>query len=441
MRLFCPQLGPSGGTVVMDRTSSKRHHSLPVRVTDGFWGTLSALGLGKVDLDVQSLLGAARRSTGLERFGDEGFLPALGQLLQSIESEAQLNPFGRIYARTTTLSSLRNRLWANACFEKHAEIRRRRLVAPIVIVGPHRSGTTRLHRMLSADSRLAFLKTWEGFNPAPRMGLNDLGRRARRQEVRKALALVPYLYPGVFAGHPMDADWPEEEMLLLNHSFCSFFAFGVYNAPSYYRWFLECDKTAAYQYTADLMKLIAWARGEPEGKRWVLKNPQHMLDLDVLVRTFPDARLVFIHRDPRKTVGSVMSLMWHYAVQHTDEPRREAVRAVWMDFCEQAARRCMSARERLPPEQQLDVYYEDMNHDWRGVMRRIYDFAGMEFTAETERALAGALAHTLGERTRRGEHRYSLEDFGTTAAEVDARMSFLRERYAIPYEGLLPARP
>lgn len=418
----------------MDTKPSTYYHPFPSKIFN--WGAkaLNTIGLAKIDLSEQTLTATAQHETGLERFGDESFLPGLHALLSSLETEARLNPFGRFYAKTNILGSLKNRLWANTCFEAHPEIRQRKIVAPIIIVGPHRSGTTRMQRMMSADSRLQYLKTWEGFNPAPRPGLPDFGKKVRREEVRKALGAIDRLYPGAFIGHPMDADWAEEEMLLLNHSFCSFSILGSYHVPSYYQWFLKHDKTDAYRYMADLMRLISWSNGESEGKRWVLKNPQHMLDLDVLMKVFPDAKVVFTHRDPLKTVASVMSLMWRYAVQHTDVPVRAGMRDVWMDFCENAARRCMQMREIIPVSQQLDVYYEDMNKDWRAVMRRVYEFAEVEFTPEAEQALQGWLEHSESEN-RHGGHRYSLDDFGITKKEVDARMMFARERYAIPYEG------
>lgn len=391
-------------------------------------------GSGEIDLSGEALIAEARKETGLERFGDESFLPAMRTLLDAVEKEANLNPFGRFVARTRTLRSLNNRLWANACFEAHPDIRQRKIAAPVIIVGLHRSGTTRLQRMMATDPRLQYLTTWEGINPAPRLDLPDSGREARYKEVKKSLAARQFMYPGAFTAHPMDADWPEEEMLLLNHSFSGFSPLGLFHVPSYYRWFLQDDKRAAYRYMAELMKLISWSRGEPENKRWLLKNPQHMLDLPTLMKTFPDAKLVFMHRDPIKTVGSIMSLTWYYAVQHTDLPCRAQIRDVWMDFYEQMARRCIAAREHIPAAQQLDVHYADMNRDWRTEMRRIYEFAGIEFSADAESAMAGWLAESEQEGLHSG-HRYALEDFGTTAEEVDARMKFYREHYAIPYEG------
>lgn len=418
----------------MDTRPSTHYHSTRLRLSNWLARRLNSLGLARIDLSEQSLLDAARSETGLERFGDESFLTPLRVLLESAEEEAELNAFGRANVRGRTIRSLKNRLWANACFEAHPEILDRKIPAPLIILGPHRSGTTRLQRMLATDSRWQHLKTWEGINPAPRPGAPDHGKLVRHREVVGMIRKGREMYPGAYTAHPMDADWAEEEMLLLNHSFCGFTPLGLYNIPSYYQWFLHADKTDAYRYMADLMKLISWSRGDPEDKPWILKNPQHMLDLPVLMKTFPDARLVFSHRDPLKTVASVMSLMWNFAVQHTDRPCRAPIRDVWLDFCEKMARRCMQDREGIPAQQQLDVSYEEMNRDWRAVMQGLYHFSGMPFTAQAEQAMATWLAESETSKTQ-GAHRYSLEDFGITNKEVDARMMFVRERYGIAYEG------
>ncbi len=67
-------------------------------------------------------------------------------------------------------------------------------------------------------------------------------------------------------------------------------------------------------------------------------------------------------------------------------------------------------------------------------MRRVYDFSGIEFTSQAEQAMSDWVARSEAEN-RHGGHRYSLDDFGVSAEEVDARMAFFRERYAIPREG------
>lgn len=418
----------------MDTEPSSEYHSEMVKTINADMRAKNAAGLELIDLSAESLIATAMEQAGIDHFRDESFLPDFKILMTALENEAQLNPFGRLLAQTSNLESLKNRLWADACFEAHPEILERKIVAPIFIIGPHRSGTTRLHRMMATDKQLRPLWTWEGNNPAPRIGQPDMGREARYQEVKQAFLAMQDMYPVAFLGHPMDADWAEEDMLLLNHSFCSFPVLGNFCISNYYKeHFRTADRTNGYKYMADLMRLIAWSHDDPEDKRWIQKNPQHMLDLPQLLETFPDAKLIFTHRDPLKTVASIISLMWLFARQHTDQPCRGIMRDVWQDFAHLAARRCMDAREKIPASQQIDVYYEDVNKDWEGVMKRIYDFAGIDFSADTQQEMADWLHHSETEN-RHGGHRYALEDFGSSTKEIDDLMMFVREKYNLGYE-------
>lgn len=413
----------------IDTTPSTRYHPLPVRLFNGAARVLNAAGLARVRLDEATLLAQARRATGLHDFGDLAFLEPLRVLLDGLQHEARLTPFGRLHARTGIVESLKNRLWAQACFTAEPAIRALPIEAPIIIVGPVRSGTTRLQRLLAADPRLQFLTAWEGFNPAPRPGQPEQGRTARRAEVARFLRTGRRLNPAAFAAHPMDTDEAEEEILLLNHSFCGLSASLLYDVPSRTRWLLEHDKAAAYRDLADMLRLIAWSRGEAGRRRWVLKTPQHMLDLPVLLQTFPDARLVFTHRDPVQTAASTMSLAWNFGVHNVAHPLRATVRDTCLSLCEAMARRCMAARAQIPAAQQLDVHYDDTNRDWQGQLRRVMDFAGLPWTAEGEQAMAQWMARSEREN-RHGAHRYRCEDYLVTREEIDARLGFYRERYA-----------
>jgi hypothetical protein len=417
----------------VDTRPSRYYHPLSIKLPNSLLRALNTIGLAHVDLSEAAVLAAARRFTRLESFGDESFRPALRMLITAVEAEGRLHPLGRFGAKAGAIASLMNRLWANACFEADPEIRRRKIRAPIIVLGLARSGTTRIHRLLAADSRLQHLKAWEASNPAPRLNQPQQGQAARHREVEQVIRLGRRLNPGAATAHPIDADWPEEEVLLLNHSFVGSGVMAFAQEKPFYETLRDFDKTAGYDYMVDLMNLISWSRGNPVEQRWVLKTPQHMLDLHQLIRVFPDAKLIFTHRDPLKTVPSMMSLAWNFAVMNTDQPCRAMVREVWLDACEQMARRSMRVRESIPASQQLDLYYDEMNGDWRPAMRRIYDFIGMEFTPQAERELSDWTAQSDAEKRHVG-HRYSLEDFGVTREEIDARMKFFRDHYAIPYE-------
>lgn len=406
----------------MDKVSNHKYRSEAVNKIN-----LSFENQPKVDLTGSALLNEAKILTGLSDFGRADFLKSYEVFLKSLETEADLNPFGRHYARGGTIRSLLNRLWTAECLAIHPEVAQSPIKSPIIIVGHHRSGTTRLHRMMAADRRFRHLQAWEGLNPAPRIGKPDLGKEERYREIDEGLKGIDALFPGFNSAHPMAAGWAEEEMLLQRHSFGSAALFFAYNNPSYYEWFKSFDKSANYADMADHLRLLSWSDGASEDKRWVLKNPTHMMDLAPLMATFPDAKLVFLHRDPVQTAGSLMSMRWLFAVQLTDQPLRAAIREMSLDLVETMARRCMKTRGRLVPQGQfIDLFYEEISRDWRQAMRRIYEFGDMEFTPEAEAAIAAWLAASEAEN-RHGGHHYSLEEFGANADEIDERMKFYRD--------------
>ncbi|RTL47587.1 MAG: sulfotransferase [Rhodocyclaceae bacterium] len=421
----------------MDTSPSSTHHPLPVKAINTVLGLLNTFGLGKVDISLSALLNTAQQETGLHSLGDEHFMPALKMLLEDLQTYADLNPFGRLHAKATVLNALKNQLWANACYEEHPELASKQISDPVIIIGPVRSGTTRLQRMLASDRRFQHLTAWEGFNPAPRPNLHDAGREQRRQEVVKFLSAGEKINPGAFAAHPMDADAADEEILLLNQSFAGLSYAALYHVPTFTEQLLEHEPVAAYASMARMLNLVTWTRNKTDIRPWILKTPQHMLHLNTLLQTFPKAKLIFIHRDPIKTVASTLSLAWNFSVLNTNAPRRAAIRDTWMRLCETMAQRCIAARNTLPADQQCDVYYDEMNKDWPAVMERIYGFIGLEYTPEAKKAMGDWLTASESANIH-GNHRYDLADYGLSPGEVDARMRFYRDQYQIPYESGRP---
>ncbi len=59
------------------------------------------------------------------------------------------------------------RLRAEHWFKKFPEILEQEVYPPMVIAGLQRTGTTKLHRLLTADPDNRVLRSWEALNPAP----------------------------------------------------------------------------------------------------------------------------------------------------------------------------------------------------------------------------------------------------------------------------------
>ena len=107
-----------------------------------------------VPLDEQSLLQHAERTTGLDDFGDELWREPFRILLKALEEEAQLTLMGRLMARSDIVLWLSTRLNVVDTLKRHPEILEEEIIAPMVIVGLPRSGTSILFELLSQDPEI-----------------------------------------------------------------------------------------------------------------------------------------------------------------------------------------------------------------------------------------------------------------------------------------------
>ncbi|MBW2421703.1 MAG: sulfotransferase, partial [Deltaproteobacteria bacterium] len=271
------------------------YHRAPVRLANGALRLLQRVGVGRADLSEEGLIAAARKATGLEEFGDESFRIPMRILLRDLEDEADMNPLGRYLARMSLLRLLKDRLWAEDLFDRHPEILEREIAPPVVVVGLARSGTTRLHRLLASDRRFLHLKAWETVNPVPWPECFGVDPDPRIENIGGALKAILYMSPQIATVHPLGAMEVEEEVGLIEHAFSSQIHEVVHYVPNFANWLMANDQTYAYEYMLKLLKLIEWFRGDEPGCTWVLKTPQHMQDLDALMRVMPGARLVCNH--------------------------------------------------------------------------------------------------------------------------------------------------
>ena len=80
---------------------------------------------------------------------------------------------------------------------------------------------------------------------------------------------------------------------------------GYYQVPSYASWLAKCDMRPGYAYHSRVLRLLQ--RDRPT-RRWVLKAPSHLWTLEALLAVYPDARVVWTHRDPLVVLPSMASL-------------------------------------------------------------------------------------------------------------------------------------
>ena len=406
----------------------KPYRPLPVSILNRMGRLAGKFGLGP-RLDADKLVAQARRRTGLAEFGDEWFLEPLRVLIKSINDEARLTPVGSALQRARILSVLSTRLRAEALLRKNPGILDIDLGKIILIAGLPRTATTSLHRLIAADPAVRKLTAWEALNPVPLRGETPDDPRRRLRTARLAQRMMGFLAPEFLAVHPIRYDAPEEDILLLDLSFMSQTPEAMMHVPSYAAWLERQDHTRSYAFLLTMLKLLHWQR---PGTNWVLKTPNHMEHLDVILDVFPGALIVQTHRDPKKSFASFCSMVAHGRGILSDHVHAREIAGHWLRKTRRMMQRSMAVRRTADADAFIDVSYYDLIANPLDELRRIYAAAGIEFTAQTESAASVVARRNANRHPRR--HVYSLSSFGLDDETVEAYFACYRREYRTPDE-------
>ena len=374
----------------------------------------------------QLLAEASAATDGLDDFGDASFRPALDALCAALDGEAQLSDVGRYALRLKLLGQLCNRLRLEREFRTHPEIAREQIAPPLVIVGLPRTGTTKLHRLLSRDPRFWWMAFWESQFPLPFPGEISGQPRARIAEGHKLVEMMTTAMPKLMAIHPMAAEEADEEVMLMEHSMLS--AFDAYaNIPGYVAWLDAHDQTPAYRYLARMLQHLQWQKRQRgiSAQRWVLKAPHHLLRMDILLRVFPGVQVIQTHRDPVTSIPSIASFidtLWRIYSDHADPI---AAGRSWSERMRRGLLHTMQVRT-ASPQQFLDVRFQDTVKQPLEVVRRIYQFIGSDLDAAT----AGAMRRWLieDEKSHNTTHEYTPEQFGLSVDQLKRDFAVYRDK-------------
>jgi hypothetical protein len=383
----------------------------------------------------------ARARTGLDDFGDPGRDEGLAFLVRSINEESWSGMTGkaRELAVDYLTHFLENRLKLMADRKAHAEIAQQRIEAPLIVVGPPRSGSTLLHNLISLDPDNMAPEHWLCSEPSPPLALGAPTER-RLAEADRQMATLFELIPDIFVTHPYMIEEGSGALAecgsdILSLAFTSQQLWCFWGGETYRRYLLEGDHTAALGFHHDFLQHGQW--GQP-GKRWALKGSDHMLWMHELALQYPDARLIWTHRDLAQQLGSLASVQSILRGLNghpvTPEARRAQGRKA-IDLQLAAIEKAMRARDAVGEGQFIDVSYHDVMADGVAVVRRIYEASGLTMSDEHARRIRDWLAEHG--QTKHGVHKHSPEEFGMDEAEINERFADYRERFGFGF-GIRP---
>ena len=398
----------------------------------------AAAGLLDRRFNLQAMVRRAQRNTGLSDYGDVEFIEPLRHLLKACSDESALTLVGRMATRWDVIRFLTNLLRMRDAEKQAPSITAEPIERPIFITGLPRSGTTFLHRLLLADPAHRAPLVWQTIYPYPEPGMASNGPDPRPGLVARQLRMFEKLAPDFRALHPLDADEPQECSEITAHVFRSLRFDTNYFIPSYRAWMdADVDRhLPAYRFHKRFLQHLQHQDRvtRPPGQ-WVLKCPEHVFALRAIRAVYPDARLVFVHRDPLKVLVSQSRL--------TDVLRRPFSRkldpvrigrdesARWLD----GTRRMIEIGDDAGlPDAVCHVHHIDLITDPVNTAENVYRHFGMRMSAD---AVTGMEAFVRAKPNGGyGAHHYDAGYYGLDEGRERDRFRPYMLRF-----GISPERP
>jgi hypothetical protein len=362
-----------------------------------------------VPLDAGALIDSARDTTGISGFGDVGDGDWEGRLRAVVASinASDLTVVGRLMTREELLRCLRTRLHLGAQRTSNPGVVDEQIVAPVVVTGPARSGTTILFELLALDAGLRSPIATDVMHPALPATVDATTRRAMTESEQELWADVQ---PEFAAIHELRADLPVECITITAPSFAGSHWSMVLDDPG--EW--APDPVADFAFHKAVLQSVQY--GQP-ARQWLLKTPAYLFMFDDLLKAYPDASIVFTHRDPARTMPSTVSttamVRWLRS-DNVDLPSlAELINLMFSAGLNTVADRYNDA---TLPKQTGHVRFTELMAEPVAAITAVYDGIGRVFTDEHRAAITGYLANKP--RGKHGRHDYTAADWGYDAQQL-----------------------
>ncbi|HEX3924753.1 MAG TPA: sulfotransferase [Streptosporangiaceae bacterium] len=386
-------------------------------------------------VDTDRLLELAAERTGLTDYGDLPFRAGIDVLLRALRHESGQPP-ERVaaVAENLVLPALVKRLRLVDDRKRFPAIAAQEIRAPIVITGLPRTGSTHLQALLATRPGARSPREWEMRLPSPPPEAATAGADPRIAEVQRAIEARAGAAQ-LQAIHPYGARRPEQCLGLIDWGFANQTYLAYQRIPSYYEWYLNADQRLVYAHHQRFLQHLQFRNpGE-----WVLKWPKHLFGLDALLEAYPDARIVWTHRDPGSVIPSGASFVGTLRALNSPVFDPERFGAEWAALEEMGLHRGLSVRDRVGDDHFLDVHYNDLTADPVAAVTRIYQHFGIPAGDETVRRVRDFADDNP--QGKHGAHQYAPARFGLDPGRVRRRFATYIDRFGVEPDRPRPGKP
>ncbi len=241
---------------------------------------------------------------------------------------------------------------------------------PLFILGHWRSGTTLLHNMLCADPDAGYLTTYQSVFP------NNMASK---------LIFKTFMKGNIPESRPADnvklnVDFPQEDEFAFNNvnhkAYYNFFYFpkgydSFYKRSVHHIGLTKREKRIWYK---DYDTLLKKAMLNTKGKHLVIKNPVNTARIKHLLKLYPDAKFLYIYRNPvtvyLSTQRFFIKLLPSLILQEQDN---DFVSDMIFDVYKRLMNDYLEQKSMIPEENLMEIKYEDFEKEPVKYMKDIYN--------------------------------------------------------------------
>lgn len=378
------------------------------------------------------ILKAARDKAAVGDPDSDSWREGLEILIRDHATTNSLTERGEGMIKGRYVEALAARMQVDDYMRKNPALATTAVKRPVFILGMPRTGTTMVSYLMDADPANRSLLKWEAYNVAPpaapgatRTDPRCVAEKARDEMIIKA-------NPKGVSQHFEPGDGPTECVHLVAQDFKSLMLAVIATTPTYHDWLLFCDMSPAFAHRKRVLQILQ----STNPGRWVLKMPSDSLFIRTLFATFPDAKVIWTHRDPYAAFASSMSMRGNSRPMFNKDAGTAYMRERFpLQLAFHLARPLEMSRER--PQDIYHLYYDDLVRNPLAQMKKVYAWLDDEWTDVAESGMRSWLdANPQG---KFGKHSYSLADWGLSKKELEPYFSdYLR---AHPVATSVEARP
>ena len=394
---------------------------------------MEALKGQTIPLDTDSLLYQAQQELDVPLHVDPDMLQRFQDHIREVLANGPVHPLGRAGLNRRAVNGIAEVSRMEYLRATYPEISRIPIERPVIVAGMPRSGTTHLLKLLSSDPTLHTLYRWQTYQSFPTKAMLAGKEVDNRKEVAAEKdAAQDLTLPHNRSLFDVEASDATEEIEVMAKG-----CYGVTpsfqgDVPDFDNQFYGTDQTAAYQFLYRYLQTVQWCEHYPAGNRWLLKSPQHLGALTAVQNVFPDACMVFTHRDPASVFTSLATMIGYVLrmtyssttlkqiIDKTLRMQHGFLRGLVRDIGKMTG----------PVEH---VYFDQFMKNKHEAIERIYRASGIAFDESVEQRIS-ELEQTHG-RGRRGKVVYDLEaDFGLTREQIRKEFDYYIDRFPVAIE-------